>query len=113
MRRKVQDVSRRRNPFFAFNEESNPASFDNRHLLVRMIMFWSYQQRCKPKAADHQVLTDDHLTFNAFGRSLYQHVGPVEVPRKAISACTCTGFWFLINGRHLCALLFTCNSFQA
>ena len=79
VRGKVQDVSRRSNPFFAFNEEPHAAADDERHLLVHVGVFRRDQERHESEANDHNSFADDHLPFDAFGRMFDGNVRPVQM----------------------------------
>jgi hypothetical protein len=51
--REVKHVPRRADSFLAFNEEPDTALHDDRHLFVRMRVFWRDKVWRKPKATDH------------------------------------------------------------
>ena len=79
VRWKVQDVSRRSNPFFAFDKEPHAAADDERHLLVHVGVFRRDQERHESEANDHNSFADDHLPFDAFGRMFDGNVRPVQM----------------------------------
>src|SRR2546425_9805336 len=83
--RKVQYVTGRGNAFFAFDKETDATADDQRHLFVRMGVLRRGQQRRESKAADHQILTDDHLTLDAFRRMLDWNTGPIQMLRAVQS----------------------------
>ena len=79
----MQYVTGRGNAFFAFDKETDATADDQRHLFVRMGVLRRGQQRRESKAADHQILTDDHLTLDAFRRMLDWNTGPIQMLRRS------------------------------
>ena len=75
----MQYVTGRGNAFFAFDKETDATADDQRHLFVRMGVLRRGQQRRESKAADHQILTDDHLTLDAFRWMLDWNTGPIQI----------------------------------
>src|SRR6266404_3679169 len=65
-RRKVEHITGLSEALFVSNCKENAAALDDCHLFVRMIMCGSYDFRPKSQSTDHQVLTNDHLSLNAW-----------------------------------------------
>ena len=59
--REVEDVAGRDDPLGAVHVEAHAASFDDRHLLVRMRVDRRDRVRRHLEAAHHQALAGDHL----------------------------------------------------
>src|SRR4029078_5402670 len=60
-RREVKNVARRSDSFLAFNKKTNPALYDNRHLLMRMRVLRRDEVRRKAEATDHQIVAHNHF----------------------------------------------------
>jgi hypothetical protein len=80
----MQDVPYLSDPLFLADGEQTAASLDNGHLFMWVIVRRRYNVRGKPQATDHQILANDHLTFNALFQLFDGDGGPISVQRVYI-----------------------------
>jgi hypothetical protein len=73
----MQHVSRFRNPFLIANGETHAATLDNRELFVWMFVSGRVHERFKTQAADHQLVSDDHLSLDALRYLFLGHALPI------------------------------------
>ena len=85
----MQHVTGGRDLFLAFDEETYAPTFDDRHLLVWMIVLGSHQKRLETKATDHHPVADEHLSLDSLGRVLGQ-VSPDDLLGR-VFATLCIG----------------------
>jgi hypothetical protein len=78
---KVEHITGPSDALFVSNCKEHAAALDNCHLFVRMIMRGSYHIWPKAQATDHQVLTNDHLSLNAWLELFDRDPTPVRVLR--------------------------------
>ena len=73
----MEDVTRLRNSLFFSDGKKRAAPLNDRHLLVRMIVRRSYCVGSETKAADHEILTNYHLSLDALFEMLNWDFGPI------------------------------------
>jgi hypothetical protein len=74
--------------FFPLNEEAYATALNDSHLLVRMIVFRSYQKWTKAKAADHHAVSNKHLPFNSNSDVLDGNRRPIQMLGQHAMAIT-------------------------
>src|SRR5258705_11696268 len=94
-----------------FDKEADLSTFDNRHLLVRMIVFRSDKKRLKAKAADHHSIANKHLPLNAVSRLFHRNPCPIEVLRDSVSGTVPIAL--VVRGHCRLPQLFVADSFEA
>lgn len=77
VRRKVEDVPGRYDVLDALNKKFDPPFYDECHLFMRMRVFRGNEERVERESAHHDILTDDHLPFDARGRMGCGNFGPI------------------------------------
>src|SRR5215218_7756510 len=65
VRREVQNVARRNDVYLVADREFYFALHHQRHLFVRVTVDIGYDERVEREAADHNVLSHDHLAPDA------------------------------------------------
>ncbi len=65
-RREMEHVTGLSNALLVADSEEGPATFDQGHLFVGMIVGRRDDVRRQPQPADHDVLADNHLPLDAF-----------------------------------------------
>ena len=101
--RKVQYVAGLSDALFVTNREQHAAALDDCHLFMWMIVRRGNNIRSKMQATDHQVLANDHLSFDAFFQLFNWNTGPVGVFRLNLR---------LFNGCHFLLLGFLESDYQ-
>src|SRR4030095_10232861 len=81
IRWEMQNVAGRDDPFFSVECELHLALHDERHLLVRMPVGRRNNEWIEFQATDHDVVTDDHLTVDAFRNLFNRNRIPVGYKR--------------------------------
>jgi hypothetical protein len=82
--REVQHIARLSNSFLVAYNEAHTASLYYRDLFVRMLVGRRVHVGLKAQAANHELVSDDHLPLDPFADALDGYVIPTAVLRSAI-----------------------------
>jgi hypothetical protein len=83
IRREVEYIAGCCDLLVALDKESHFSAFDDRHLLVRMIVFRGHEKWLETKATDHHPVTYKHLSLDSIGNILYRNRVPVKMLWKS------------------------------
>jgi len=75
----MQHVARLRDSLLIADDETHTASLDYRELFVRMLVSRRFHVWLEPQPANHKLVSDDHLPFDAFADALSGYALPVAV----------------------------------
>jgi|SRR6266404_1538229 len=78
-RRKMQHVARLRHSLLIADDETHTASLDYGELFVWMLVSRRFHVWLEPQPANHKLVPDDHLPFDAYADTLSGYALPVAV----------------------------------
>lgn len=80
---KVQHIARLGNSFLVAHDEAHAAPLDYRDLFMRMLVSGRIHVRLKAQAANHELVSDDHLPLDPIADALDGYAVPIAVLRSA------------------------------
>src|SRR6266699_861803 len=82
--RKVEHITGLGHMLLVADGEQHPATLDQRHLFVRVIVRRRNNARREAKATDHHLFADHHLPLDPFFQLFYRNAGPVGMLRTSV-----------------------------
>jgi hypothetical protein len=82
VRRKIERLARAGHNLLSVEKKEHAPAFDQGDLLMRVTMFRRDDSRREAQATEHQLLADDHLTFDPFRHLFDGDLSPVYTLRK-------------------------------